>query len=65
MTASTPPAPTSPAPTPPATLGPVPARFALVSGVLGLVANTMFVAFWLITQPYYFDSDLGVAGTRE
>jgi len=62
MIASTPPASTSPAATPPATLGPVPARFALVSGVLGLVANTMFVAFWLITQPYYFDLTWGWLG---
>ena len=62
MTASTPPAWTPPAATPSATLGPVPARFALVSGVLGLVANTMFVAFWLITQPYYFDLTWGWLG---
>ena len=44
------------------TLGPVPARFALASGVLGLVANTLFVAFWLITYPYFFDLTWGWLG---
>ena len=46
----------------PVTLGPVPARFALASGVLGLVANTLFVAFWLITYPYFSDPTWGWLG---
>lgn len=49
----------------PATLGLVAARFAVTSGVLGLFANTLFVAFWLITYPYWFDLTLGLAGSRE
>lgn len=53
---------TTPASTPPATLGPVPARFALASGVLGLIANTLFVAFWLITYPSWFDLTWGWLG---
>lgn len=45
-----------------ATLGSVPARFALAAGVLGLIANSLFVAFWLITYPYWFDLTWGWLG---
>ena len=46
----------------PVTLGRVPARFALASGVLGLVASALFVAYWLITYPYFFDLTWGWLG---
>jgi hypothetical protein len=54
--------PTTSAPRQPATLGPVSARFALASGFLGVVANGLFVAFWLITYPYWFDLTWGWLG---
>ncbi|HEY5979048.1 MAG TPA: hypothetical protein VIT41_05370 [Microlunatus sp.] len=62
MTTSTTPRPPSTASIPTTSLGPVQARFALASGVLGLVANTLFVAFWLITYPYWFDLTWGWLG---
>lgn len=60
---STPHSSTPPPSTPSGTLGVVAARFALASGVLGLVANTLFVAFWLITYPYWFDLTWGWLGS--
>ena len=61
-TSTTPTSPTDRESAPPATLGLAPARFALTSGVLGLLANALFVVFWLITYPYWFDLTWGWLG---
>jgi hypothetical protein len=46
----------------PGPLDPVTRRAALTAGVLGLVANTAFVAFWSLTQPYFSDPTWGWLG---
>ncbi len=46
----------------PRPLDPVTRRCALAAGVLGLVANTAFVAFWGLTQPYFSDPTWGWLG---